>query len=165
MNSDYTFNGQREGEEVIDVVPIHPYKLYSPGFRIVLLIALAVAIILFLPKLYIISIVLLIFATIYFLNAFYSYRETTFLITNQRLFSIEQQGFFKRKIAEVGLNNIIDLASETRGFARVMLKYGDLIIRTAGAKEGGDIVLKDIPEPYHYQQKIAKIINDNKSKS
>lgn len=158
MKTEYAFNGQREDEKVVVVVPIHPYVLYSPGFRTILLLALAVAIWLFFPKLYIISILVIIATLVYFYNAFYSYKETVFIITDQRLFSIEQKGFFRRKIVEVGLNNIIDMASDTQGFSKMMLKYGDLIVRTAGAKEGGDIVLKNIPDPYYYQQKIAKLI-------
>jgi hypothetical protein len=43
-----------------------------------------------------------------------------------------------------------------------MLKYGDLIIRTAGAREGGDIVVENISNPYLVQQKIAAVIGDSK---
>lgn len=152
---EYTFNGQRPGEIVKEVIPSHPYVIYPAGSRTVLMLFIATAVVLFLPALWYISIPIYLFCVIYFSSAFYSFKETVFIITNHRIFSVAQEGFFKKKISEVDLNKIIDITSETHGFAKTMLKFGDLIVRTAGAKEGGDIVLKNISNPYDVQQRIT----------
>lgn len=149
----------------MEVVPSHPYVLYSPGFKTILVLSLATAIFLFFPIVWWIGLILVIIILIYFFNAFYSYRETLLILTNMRVFSIDQNGFFKRRITEAILSNIVDMSSNTQGLTKTMLKYGDLIIRTAGAREGGDIVVESIANPYAVQQKIASVINDSKSLS
>jgi hypothetical protein len=39
----------------------------------------------------------------------------------------------------------------------MFLKYGDLVIRTAGTSQGGEITVKNIPNPYDIQQVIARV--------
>lgn len=160
MEAEYTFSGQKSGEKVVEVIPCHPYILYPAGFRTVLVLTLVVAIFLFFPKFWIVGLVLAVIILIYFINTFYSYKETIFIITDLRIFYIDQKGFFRRKITEVSLDNIIDISSDTSGFAKTMLKYGDIIIRTAGAREGGDIILSNISNPYNVQQRISSVIKN-----
>ncbi|MCX6808468.1 MAG: hypothetical protein NTW50_02265 [Candidatus Berkelbacteria bacterium] len=155
--NEYTFNGQRPGEKVVLVLNRHPYTIYRPGFASVLLLIVALAVVLFFPKFFIISIVLFLLIFLYFYNAFYGYKESVFIITNERLFSVNQAGFFKRSISETNLDNVIDIRSETKGFFKTVLHYGSLIVRTAGANEEGDIIIEDIPDPYFAQQKIAQV--------
>lgn len=143
----------------MEMVPSHPYVLYSPGFRTILMLILAVGIFLFWPVVWVVGAVLAGIMLIYFFNAFYSYRETVFLITSLRIFYIYQKGFFKRNITEVELSKIMDMASNTEGLSKTMLKYGDLTIRTASGKDGGAIIVKNIANPFSVQQKIASILN------
>ncbi|MFA7254278.1 MAG: PH domain-containing protein [Patescibacteria group bacterium] len=157
MMKEYTFNGQREGEKVEEVVYQHPYVLYAKGMKAILLIVVGVGVFLFLPKLYLLSILAFFVAAILLAATFFCFRETMFIITNRRVFLIEQSSFFNRRIAEVNLENIIDMFSETGGLSKTLLKYGDLHIRSAGSKEGGDIILRDIPAPYIIQQRVAAI--------
>lgn len=92
-----------------------------------------------------------------FFRAFYDYNQSMFVITNQRIINVGQKGFWKRKITETDLDKIQDVASETSGIWRTMFKYGNLIIRTAGASSGTEIVVENIANPYEVQQEIAKI--------
>lgn len=153
---EYSFHGQRPGEKVIKALYKHPYVLYPPGFRTVFLLTIGIAVVLFWPKLYLVAIAIFVFCGVYFFRAIYLYKETIFLITNQRIFSIIQRGFFDQKIIDVELKNILDIQSETNGFAGSMLKYGNLTLRTAGANEGGDIIFENIPRPYNVQQIIRR---------
>jgi len=157
MDREYSFSGQREGEKVLEVIPSHPYVLYSPALKTALLLAAAFGVILYFPVLYIISIILLLFSGIYLFRAIYGFRETLLIVTDQRLFYVDQKGFFNRKISEVELNKILGITSETSGMAKVMLKYGDLIVRTAGAREDSNMVIKDIADPYSVEQRIANL--------
>jgi small-conductance mechanosensitive channel len=115
MITNYTFNGQKPGEKVVDVVNNHPYVLYPSGFRTIILIVCVVAVFLFWPAAYLFAIIIGLLALLYFFNAFYSYRESILIITNQRVFSVEQRGFFKRKIIEVDLDKIQDIQVILRG--------------------------------------------------
>lgn len=161
MEDEFTFNGQKPGEKVEEVVPSHPYVLYPPGFRTILVLVLAVAIFLFWPKAWFVGAGLIFIVLIYFFNAFYSYRETVFIVTSLRIFLIEQKGFFKRNITEVELHKIMDMTSNTEGMAKTMLKYGDLVVRTASGKDGGAITVKNIANPYSVQQRIAAMLERN----
>ncbi|MEI8143496.1 MAG: PH domain-containing protein [Candidatus Berkelbacteria bacterium] len=162
MKKDFVFNGQRDGEEVIDVVNNHPYVLYLPGIKTVLLFSGATAIWIFSPMyswvnfLMPLAVVMALIGIWLFSAAFYSFKESILVITNQRLFSINQKGFFSRKITELDHRNIQDISSESEGLAKMMLHFGDLIIRTAGAGTGTELVIKNIADPYDIQQLITR---------
>jgi hypothetical protein len=154
---DYTFNGQRPGEVVHLVLHRHPYTIYRPGFWSVILLTIVLTIILFWPGLYYLAIAIFLGTALFFYNAFYSFKESELIVTDQRLFSVTQSGFFKRLIVETELRDIIDVRSSTKGFFKTVLHYGDLMIRNAGANEEGDIIIEDVPDPYFAQQTIAKL--------
>jgi hypothetical protein len=40
----------------------------------------------------------------------------------------------------------------------MMLKFGDLVIRTAGASKGEELVVHNIANPYEVQQAIARLV-------
>lgn len=159
MEVEYTFNGQREGEEVKAVINNHSYVLYPPGFKAVILLVLAAAVVIFWPSWYLVSVVIFLFTAVYLFRAIYAFKESIFIITDQRVFYVDQRGFFNRKIFEADLDKILDISSDTGGLARSMLKYGDIIIRTSGAREGGDIVIKNIPDPYNVQKIVTNQAN------
>jgi uncharacterized membrane protein YdbT with pleckstrin-like domain len=157
MEKEFTFNGQRENEKVLEVVNSHPYVLYSPALKVVVLLSLALAIFLFFPDWFYVSLAIFLFCAVYLFRAIYSFRETMLIITDQRLFAVDQKGFFGRRITEVDLYKVLDITTEMEGFAKAILKYGNLIVRTAGARESGDMVIKNIPEPYSVEQRIANL--------
>lgn len=161
MEKEFTFKGQHSDEKIVEVVNSHPYVVYPAGFRMMLLLVAAVALLLFPKQMYIWSVSLAIVAALvgilYFVNAYYSFRESLFIITNQRLVAITQKGFFAKKTVETDIRNIIDISSEMHGFFKTMLCYGDLIVRTAGAKEKGDIIVENIPDPQYIQEKISAL--------
>jgi len=157
MEKEYSFSGQWPDEKILEVAHQNPYLLYPSGFIFIILLSLSVAVFSFWPFLYYVAIAILIFASLYFFRSFYGFRESMLIITDKRVIYINQKGFFNRKISEVEHVKIIDAASVTKGFTQVMLKYGDLVLRTVGAGDGGDIVIKDISNPYYFQQKITKL--------
>ena len=166
MTKDFVFSGQREGEDVIEVINNHPYILYLPGIKTVLLFSASTAIWVFSGQydwLRIISplaIILALWGVLIFAIAFYSYAESILVITNQRLFNIEQRGLFTRKISELDHRNIQDITSDSEGLAKTMLHFGDLTIRTAGASAGTEMIVRNIPDPYDIQQLITRIYRD-----
>lgn len=143
----------------MEVVKNHPFILFWPGLKAVFFILLGVATLIYIPG-QLSGIVLVICAIIalgIMARVIYDYSQSMLLITSQRVLYVDQKGFFARKITETDLNKIQDVSSQTKGLFKVMLKFGDLVIRTAGASKGEEIVVKNIPNPYEYQQIIAKI--------
>jgi uncharacterized membrane protein YdbT with pleckstrin-like domain len=93
-----------------------------------------------------------------FWTAYYLYYSSVFLITSERVIYLHQKSVLKRKITETNLDKIQDVSSDTEGFIKNMLGFGDLIIRTAGASQGNEIIIKSIANPYALQQEITKRI-------
>ena len=137
----------------------HPIILFLPGLKTILVLLLGISAMLFWSSSY--SGLFLLICTVIsfaiFFRAFYDYNQSMLVITNQRVINVGQNGFWKRKITETDFEKIQDVASETSGIWRTMFKYGNLIIRTAGASQGTEIVVENIANPYEVQQEIAKI--------
>ncbi len=157
MKQEHSFNGQRPGEKVLEVIMSHPYVLYPPALRSAVVIALAIGSMMFLPSWNIVAMIIITVAVIYLFRAIYCYKETILIITDERLFIVQQRGFFRRKITEIDLYKILDMTSETKGFARTLLKYGDLVVRTAGSRDEGGLIIPNIPDPYSVEQRIANL--------
>lgn len=90
---------------------------------------------------------------------FIDYYLDVYIVTNERIVSIEQNGFFKRKISELHLHQIQDVSAQVLGAFATLLHYGDIHIQTAGERE--NFVFRSIPNPY----RISKIIIELHEKS
>jgi hypothetical protein len=159
MDKTFSFSGQKPGERVVSVIKNHPIILFSPGLKSIIALVAGISVFLFWPSQYS-GMVLLIFILIafaIFFRTFYDYSQSVFVVTNQRVISVDQHGFWKRKITETEIEKIQDVSSETSGIFRTMFKFGNLMIRTAGVSQGSEIVVKNIANPYQVQQKIVAI--------
>ncbi|MEK9155863.1 MAG: PH domain-containing protein [Patescibacteria group bacterium] len=159
MEKEYSFNGQRAREGVVAVIKNHPYVLFLPGLKAIVLWLLAAALIFSWSNEYsgLFAFILFVVGLSFLGRSYFVYSQSTLLITNQRVINIGQTGFWVRRITETELANIQDVSSHTSGVFRTMLKFGDLIIRTSGAAQGSEIIVKNIPNPYEVQQVIAGI--------
>lgn len=156
---DYVFNGQRPNESVEEVVKNHWYVLFWPIVKTIILIAIPIVSFIYIgANVYfsIITAICVILAFTVFSTAYYLYSSSVFLITSERIIYLYQKTVLKRKVIETNLEKIQDVTSDTEGLVKNALDFGDLIIRTAGAGQGGEIVVKNIPSPYTIQQEITK---------
>jgi hypothetical protein len=158
---EFTFDGQRADESVEEAVKNHPFILFLPGLKSMLFLVIPIAVLLFWGATSVFTFtafiaVLVAFAV--FSKSYYEYSASVLIVTNQRVIYLDQEGFFKRRIIETNLDKIQDVASDTSGVLRTTLDYGDLIIRTAGAGKGSEIIVKNIASPYQIQQAITKRI-------
>lgn len=96
----------------------------------------------------------LLFIIALLLYGFIDYYLDVYIVTNERIVSVEQDGFFKRKISELYLSNVQDVNAQVVGPFATFVNYGDINIQTAG--ERPNFIFKSIPYPY----RISKIIVD-----
>ncbi len=82
------------------------------------------------------------------------------IVTNERVINIEQQGLFNRTVSELRLNQVQDITSETNGFLETFLTYGNVYIQTAGERER--FVFKDIDNPDDVKLTLSKLVADCK---
>lgn len=78
-----------------------------------------------------------------------------YIITDERIVDIKQNGFFNRAISELNLNQIQDVNAEVKGIAATLLHYGNVYIQTAGEKS--NFVFENIPHPYEVSKNIIDL--------
>lgn len=98
------------------------------------------------------------FVILYTFANFIDYFLDVWIVTNQRVISIEQRGLFARVISEKELGRMQDITSEVKGFWSTMLNYGDVHIQTAGETER--FVFKQVPFADEVARRISNLVTE-----
>jgi len=86
------------------------------------------------------------------------YYLDVWIITTDRIIDIEQRSLFNREISEFRLKNVQDVTIEIPGMLAAFLKFGNIVIQTAGEKS---FSIKQIPRAYE----AKNLILDNSKQS
>lgn len=107
--------------------------------------------------------------SIYFLSIwlfafleFTDYYLDTWIITNQRIINIEQEGLFNRTASELDLAAVQDTTAEIRGVLQTLFTYGQVYVQTAGEK--GRFHFKNIDNPEHVKELITQLVEEDKQR-
>lgn len=79
------------------------------------------------------------------------------IVTDQRIFDIEQRGLFSREISTFRLDRIQDITASIDGVIPTFLDFGDLHIQTAG--EIPDIIIRGVPDPHRIRDIVSRAQN------
>lgn len=102
----------------------------------------------------------LFFIWLLFFFSLVDYFLDIWIVTNQRIIDVRQQGFFSRSSSELRLNNIQDISSEIRGFLPTMLKYGNVIVETAGNQD--KLFFEQVASPEQVRDLLMKLSGDSR---
>lgn len=80
------------------------------------------------------------------------------LITDQKLISVDQKGIFSREISTVQLNKVQDVTVEVHGFMATFLRYGNVKIQTAG--EEREFIIYNVADPSRIEMVINRAIEE-----
>ncbi len=97
----------------------------------------------------------LFFVWLLFFFSIIDYLLDVWVITNERIIDIEQNGFFSRSIAEQHISKIQDVSSDVHGFWPTVWQYGNVTVQTAG--EFGKFHLEEIPHPERIRDMLIKM--------
>jgi uncharacterized membrane protein YdbT with pleckstrin-like domain len=100
------------------------------------------------------------FIWVFFFFSFIDYYLDVWIITNERIIDVRQEGFFSRTISENRLPRIQDVSSEVHGFFPTVLKYGDVYVQTAGAEL--KFRFHEVPNPDRTRDTIIKLTEECK---
>ena len=110
---------------------------------------------------------LTILGSIYFLSIwlfafleFTDYYLDTWIITNERIISIEQNGLFNRTASELDLSSVQDTTAEIRGILQTIFTYGNVFVQTAGEKSR--FHFKNIDNPEEVKQVINRLVQEKR---
>lgn len=91
---------------------------------------------------------------------FTSYYLDTWIITTERIISVDQDGLFSRTSSELHLASVQDVTSEVRGILHTFFNYGDMYVQTAGEKER--FIFKNIPHPEKTREIVVDLVDLDK---
>lgn len=130
------------------------YYLLKTLFPILFINQIGLAAMIILGSIYTLSVWL------FFFTGFVNYYLDMWIITNDRLIDIRQEGLFARTVAELDLFRVQDVTSECKGFFATAFDYGNVYVQTAGSKER--FVFRNIPQPHLIREAIIKLADEDR---
>lgn len=155
--SDYGFQGQKAQEEILLHLQQHPMTMYKLGLALVGAALIVVATFALAGASVYSSIPLGIYVVIggyYAFRAWYLWHGSHYILTTERVISVDQKGFFHRAVSEAPLDKIQNVSYEIEGPYQTFLDYGMVRILTAGQKDA-DVEFRFVHHPYDVQQEIT----------
>lgn len=163
------FPTQKSDEKLILILRKHWFVLAWPFFKGALLIVVAA----FLPTIgkigfYIFNSAFLsflylgwiVFWASYLLYEYLNWYRDRFIITDKRVVNVDQKSLFARRVSEIEMDKIQDIAHEITGINASAFNYGTVVISSAG---GDNIELKDVAQPAEVQEIIVKLAKEASS--
>ncbi len=89
------------------------------------------------------------------LYGFVDYYLDIYIVTDERLVDISQNGLFSRDISELQIRQVQDVSAHVEGFFDTLLHFGDVYIQTAGDRE--NFIFASIPHPYSVSKQIVDL--------
>lgn len=173
MLSTYSIPSKLPGEEVVKIMRRDLFVLFKRvvffAFLIAMLGGVATLIYTFNPEIVLetyfpivtlAGIFVALFIWLFFFFSFIDYYLDTWVITNERIINIEQNGFFSRTISEQRLFRIQDVTSEVKGVAATIFKYGNVMIQTAG--ENQRFNFEEVPDPNGVRDTLIKLAEQDR---
>ena len=86
----------------------------------------------------------------------FRYYYTYLIVTNLKLIEIEQKGLFNRNTSTLELIRVEDVKGLVRGVLATFLRYGDVLVETAGATES-NFLFEKIPNASYVSTQVLKL--------
>jgi len=83
------------------------------------------------------------------------YYLDVWVITNKRIFDVEQKGFFRREISIFRIDRVQDITTHIAGIVPTFFNFGDIHVQTAGTDR--KFVMHGAPAPAHLKQVISAL--------
>ncbi len=87
-----------------------------------------------------------------FYHTFVDYHLDVWVLTDQRIINIEQQGLFDRTISELNLSKVQDVTSEVHGHIQTIFDFGNVYIQTAAEQQR--FAFLQVPNP----EEVARLV-------
>ena len=100
-----------------------------------------------------------IFILLLFFTAFLDYYLDLWVVTDERILDIDQEGVFLRKVSELALHNIQDVHVEVKRVFATLFNFGTIEVQTAGAEQRFEF--DGIPDPQKVSRQILELAHDD----
>ena len=99
---------------------------------------------------------------VFFLSYFIDYYLDGWIVTDDRILSVEQHGLFSRTVSELDLAKVQDVTSEVKGFTAFLFNYGYVYVQTAGEVER--FSFEQVPKPHDVRRQLLSLIEADRKK-
>jgi uncharacterized membrane protein YdbT with pleckstrin-like domain len=87
-----------------------------------------------------------------------SWHFSVYIVTNERLVQIKQNGFFDRKVVDISHSKIQSVNYEVKGLQATLFHFGTIIVQTYV----GDLTLRFVHKPAQIHQVLVKDVRHAK---
>ena len=92
-------------------------------------------------------------------SAFTRYYLNAWVLTNERIVTIKQRGYFAREVSSVLLTRVQDVTTNVTGMLPSFLDIGNIKVQSAGADV--EFTMRGIPHPAQMRDLILKYVPEN----
>lgn len=79
------------------------------------------------------------------------------IITNKKIMTVEQKGFFNREVSTINLSKIQDVSTKVKGIVETFMGFGDLQVETAGNSQ--IFIIRQVDKPGETRKKINEVLD------
>ncbi len=158
-----------QNEHVVAIFRKHPLSLWISGIMHIILGIVPIIVIPSVPIILIpvsfIAITFWIYLLMLWISFFVRWTDfmlDTWILTNERLVDIDQQGLFTRRISTLSLDRIQDVTTFESGLVDTFFKIGTVVIQTAG--EEREFIIPSARNPQRIKELIMQSYQEDKDK-
>jgi uncharacterized membrane protein YdbT with pleckstrin-like domain len=170
----YNLPGKLPNEKIIKIIRRDTFILLKKFILIIILISLPALVVFMILSLYpnltsgeisypfIVMAVsgYALFIWLFLFFSFIDYYLDIWIITDERIIDVRQEGFFSRTVSELKLFQVQDVTSELKGVFQFIFKFGDVHVQTAG--EVQRFIFSQIPNPEGIRDIIIKLVEQKR---
>ncbi|OIO52713.1 MAG: hypothetical protein AUJ19_00310 [Parcubacteria group bacterium CG1_02_58_44] len=87
---------------------------------------------------------------VYALRLYMEWSRNAFVVTTRRVIDVDQRGFFRRTVSEAPYEKLQDVSFTVAGVWGTVLRYGTVVVQTAGSQVGLELQYVRCPQELHY---------------
>ncbi|MES2876568.1 MAG: PH domain-containing protein [Patescibacteria group bacterium] len=151
------FDGQRDGEELLFVFRRHLIAMRKGFYGLLIPFAItSIPPLIWQTKLelFLLPIAGLVVGLIIFSYHFILWYYTVYIVTNQRIRQVTQNGFFGTDVVELRLSKIQNISYNIPGFSGEVFGFGTVVIQTFV----GDLVIHKVEHPEKTYNKLQNAV-------
>ena len=167
-STQYSFEGKKIGEIVAIFLHRHWFTIAARMFLIFVMFILPIILFPFINSLankyvpiggltFLVFMIYYMILWSFFLYSITMYLLDSWIVTNERIISNTQHGFFNRTVSEMELSRVQDITVTINGIIETALNFGNLEIQTAGKEE--KFTFEQIPNPQRVKDTIMKVVS------
>ena len=151
--SGMTFDGQREGEEVLFIFRRHILTAKRGLFFLVVMSALGILPLVMWPgdsRMFWIFLGAFVVGIIGALYSYVLWYFSIYIVTNERIRQVVQRGLFRKTVVDLDLDKIQSISMNVPGIFGGIFGYGTIVVQTGV----GDLVISQVSHPKKVHNKL-----------